>query len=221
MKRKTLTLAISVFALLAIISVGFASWVITRPKQTADAGGSITVETVEGEVNYLKSAVVEGQIHFGRPATMSNTNAWLTSNAADTEKENLTVNLKITLSAQLKDGEQITLSIAPKSEDVKKYTEAVTGEYIKTPVFTKKVSLEECTSLTKDDFTQDGDVFVANVNIKFGWGTKFGNVNPYEYYNNNKEFNEANVKEATDALKALHQFNNCNYVVTVVFPANA
>lgn len=220
MKRKTLTLAISVFALLAIISVGFASWVITRPKQTADAAGSITVEAVEGEVNYLKSAVVEGKIRFGRPETMSNTNAWLTSNAADSEKENLTVNLKITLSAQLKGEEQITLSIAPKSDDAKKYNDAVTNEYIKAPVFTKKITLAECTFLTKDDFTQDGDVFVANVNIKFGWGEKFGSVNPYEYYNT-KEFNPVNVKEATDALAALHEFNDCNYVVTVVFPANA
>lgn len=220
MKRKTLTLAISVFALLAIISVGFASWVITRPTQTADAGGSITVEAVEGEVNYLKNAVVEGQIRFGRPETMSNTNAWLTSNASETEKENLTVNLKITLSAELKDGEQINLSIAPKSDDAKKYDEAVTGKYIKTPVFTKNGSLETCTFLTKDDFTQDGDVFVANVNITFGWGEKFGSVNPYTYYNT-KEFNPVNVKEATDALAALYEFNNCNYVVTVVFPANA
>ena len=46
MKRKTLTLAISVFALLAIISVGFASWVITRHLQADPVAGSINVDPV-------------------------------------------------------------------------------------------------------------------------------------------------------------------------------
>lgn len=223
MKRKTLTLAISVFALLAIISVGFASWVITRQDQSESADGSITVETINGEVNYLESVTISGNpIHFGTPETMNKPNAWLTA-SSDAKKQNLTATLTIVLTKNLAEGEKINLTFKAGDSDLTKkaaYDAALAAHYITTPVF--KMGKNPVIELTSANFAQNTSTqkYEAVVTIAFDWGTAFGGNNPYDYYNE-KTFNSENVSAANTALSALAELDGIKYIVTVAFPGNA
>ena len=78
MKRKTLTLTLSILACLALIGVGFASWIISADTST-NATGSFIVDTVTD--NRL---VVEN----GR---------WITINGTEVTSSLMVVFLKITL----------------------------------------------------------------------------------------------------------------------------
>lgn len=57
MKRKTLTLTLSILACLALIGVGFASWIISADTST-NAKGSFIVDTVTD--NRLVVEMVDG-----------------------------------------------------------------------------------------------------------------------------------------------------------------
>ena len=228
MKRKTLTLAISVFALLAIISVGFASWVIKRQDQSESADGSITVETINGEVNYLESVTISGNpIHFGTPETMNKPNAWLTA-SSDAKQQNLTATLTIVLTKNLEAGEKINLAVkADDSDSTKKAayeaaiaTDPTSTNYIKAPVF--KMGGTEVIELTSANFSKNTSTqkYEAVVTIAFDWGAAFGGQNPYDYYNG-LQFTPVNVSAANTALSELAELNGIKYIVTVAFPGNA
>lgn len=97
MKRKTLTLTLSILACLALIGVGFASWIISADA-AKKAEGSFIVDTVND-----KSYKVEGtwlgnqsKITFGAPATMNEVNPWLTNNS-EGKTENLTVTYQLSV----------------------------------------------------------------------------------------------------------------------------
>lgn len=182
MKRKTLTLTLSILACLALIGVGFASWIISA--DAADkAEGSFIVDTVTD-----KSYTVEGvwlgnqsKITFGAPTTMNNTEkTWLTNDSTD-KKENLTVTYQLTVTygdttPATGIANKITAVVtAPENEN---YTAAVNGKLIIAP-----------TNATVEETGEGTGVY--NITVTYQWGEHFGKVNPYKYYN---------LKNATDKL---------------------
>ncbi len=58
--------------------------------------------------------------------------------------------------------------------------------------------------------------FKASVSVEFGWGTKFGNVNPYEHYNN-LEYTPGLATEAKTNIEYLRYLENCKFQLTVDF----
>lgn len=182
MKRKTLTLTLSILACLALIGVGFASWIISADT-SATAQGSFIVDTVTD-----KSYKVEGvwlgnqsKITFGAPTTMNNTEkTWLTNDSTD-KKENLTVKYQLTVTygdttPATGIANKITAVVtAPENEN---YTAAVNGKLIIAP-----------TNATVEETGEGTGVY--NITVTYQWGEHFGKVNPYTYYNE---------KTATDTL---------------------
>lgn len=182
MKRKTLTLTLSILACLALIGVGFASWIISADT-SATAQGSFIVDTVND-----KSYKVEGvwlgnqsKITFGAPTTMNNTEkTWLTNDSTD-KKENLTVTYQLTVTygdttPATGIANKITAVVtAPENEN---YTAAVNGKLIIAP-----------TNATVEETGEGTGVY--NITVTYQWGEHFGKVNPYTYYNE---------KTATDTL---------------------
>lgn len=174
MKRKTLTLTLSILACLALIGVGFASWIISA--DAADkAEGSFIVDTVTDKSYTVEGSWLDNQskITFGAPATMNNTSdTWLTNDSTD-KKENLTVTyqLKVTYGNGSKAAgiaNKITAVVtAPENAN---YTAAVNGKLIIAP---KNATVEE---------TGEG-TGVYNITVTYQWGEHFGKVNPYTYYN--------------------------------------
>ncbi len=183
MKRKTLTLTLSILACLALIGVGFASWIISAEVSATPAEGSFIVDTVTDRSYKVEGAWLSNQsnITFGAPATMNNVeNAWLTNNSED-KKENLTVTYQLTVTYG--DGKKATgiankitaVVTAPADEN---YTAAVDGKLIIAP-----------TNATVVEAPEGNGKY--NITVTYQWGEHFGKVNPYTYYN---------LKNATDKL---------------------
>lgn len=183
MKRKTLTLTLSILACLALIGVGFASWIISAEVSATPAEGSFIVDTVTDRSYKVEGAWLSNQsnITFGAPTTMNNVeNAWLTNNSED-KKENLTVTYQLTVkygdntpATGIKD-KIITTVSAPADPN---YTAAVNGGLIIAP-----------TNATVEETGKGTGVY--NITVTYQWGEHFGKVNPYTYYNE---------KTATDTL---------------------
>ena len=183
MKRKTLTLTLSILACLALIGVGFASWIISAEVSATPAEGSFIVDTVTDRSYKVEGAWLSNQskITFGAPSTMNNVeDAWLTNNSDD-KKENLTVTYQLivkygdnTPATGIK-AKIITTVSAPADPN---YTAAVNGGLIIAP-----------TNATVEETGEGTGVY--NITVTYQWGEHFGKVNPYKYYN---------AKTATDKL---------------------
>ncbi len=181
MKRKTLTLTLSILACLALIGVGFASWIISANTSTT-AQGSFIVDTVADKTYVVSGEWLENKssIIFGAPATMNAKNPWLTNNS-EGKTENLTVTYQLTVTYG--DGKKATgiankitaLVTAPENAN---YTAAVNGKLIIAP-----------TNATVVEAPEGNGKY--NITVTYQWGEHFGNVNPYKYYN---------AKTATDKL---------------------
>lgn len=182
MKRKTLTLTLSILACLALIGVGFASWIISAEVSATPAEGSFIVDTVNDKTYKVEGAWLNSQskITFGAPATMNASNPWLTNNS-EGKTENLTVTYQLTVTYG--NGTKAT-GIANKITAVvtapadKNYTAAVNGKLIIAP-----------TNATVVEAPEGNGKY--NITVTYQWGEHFGNVNPYTYYN---------AKTATDKL---------------------
>lgn len=186
MKRKTLTLTLSILACLALIGVGFASWIISANTSTT-AQGSFIVDTVTDKTYKVEGAWLNSQskITFGAPATMNAVNPWLTNNS-EGKTENLTVTYQLTVTYG--DGSKAAgiaaAGIANKITAVvtvpenANYTAAVNGKLIIAP-----------TNATVEETGEGTGVY--NITVTYQWGEHFGKVNPYTYYNE---------KTATDTL---------------------
>lgn len=192
MKRKTLTLTLSILACLALIGVGFASWIISADA-IKEAEGNIIVDTVTDKSYVISVASWKGgnsKISFGAPkkAEMTEPNAWLTNNSAG-EAENLTVTYQLTVTyadttpaTGLVDSKKIAATFgAPNDPNYKK---AISDELIIAP---------ESTTIKE---TSAG---VYEITVTYKWGKHFANsataegVNPYTYYN-------GNGRKATDKI---------------------
>lgn len=190
MKRKTLTLTLSILACLALIGVGFASWIISADA-IKEAEGNIIVDTVTDKSYVISEASWKdgnSKISFGAPKEMKEPNAWLTNNSAG-EAENLTVTyqLKVTYSDStpvegLVNSNKITATFG--APDDSNYKKAISDGLIIAP---ESTTIKELS----------GGVYEITVTYK--WGKHFANsataegVNPYTYYN-------GNGRKATDKI---------------------
>lgn len=191
MKRKTLTLTLSILACLALIGVGFASWIISADT-SANAEGNIIVDTVTDK-SYVISAASwkdgNSKISFGAPKEMNVTGAWLTNDSID-KTENLTVTYQLTVTygdstpaTGLVDSNKIAATFGAPNDP--NYNKAISDELIIAP---ESTTIKELS----------GGVYEITVTYK--WGKHFANsvgategVNPYTYYN-------GNGRKATDKI---------------------
>ena len=220
MKRKTLTLAISVFALLAIISVGFASWVITRQDQTAPVEGSITVDDVTDDTLGISydwvtdstgnTVLVDGLgekinpvIVFGKPASNDDIDPTIFNWLSPSDKiENLHAYLKISVANKsMLATKNVTISFkAVKSGG----TEVTSNDYFKLPTARQTI-----------DFKGNDTVVI---DFEFNWGeVKFNSVNPLNVAAHwHGDYTNYKVNLANEALSGLYRaLNGVTYTVTV------
>lgn len=211
MKRKTLTLTLSILACLALIGVGFASWIISA-NATKEAEGSFIVDTVNDKTYKVEGAWLNSQskITFGAPATMDAEDPWLTNNS-EGKTENLTVTYQLTVTYG--DGTKATgiankitaVVTAPADEN---YTAAVDGKLIIAP-----------TNATVVEAPEGNGKY--NITVTYQWGEHFGKVNPYTYYNLKNATDKLNGSETTymqDAKTSLDTLSKIE--ASVVFTLN-
>ena len=208
MKRKTLTLTICFLALVSIVSIGFASWVISRPVVEQTETGSITAEAVETKGYDISLSWQNGnKIHFGESTTWESTqNDWITTTGA--AADSLVCTLIINVSNMTEFGEdKLTLSfkgfienvVDDEEDDVlfdlstgdangNAFQKALAANYIAAPtVSTKEYPAEgepttTTLSINAGYYYLDKDNFDSSgncyVTFTFAWGTKFGETNP-------------------------------------------
>lgn len=222
MKRKTLTLTLSILACLALIGVGFASWIISADA-TKNEKGNIIVDTVTDK-SYVISAASwkdgNSKISFGAPKKMNITGAWLTNDSTD-KTENLTVTYQLavtyadtTPATGLVDSNKIVATFGAPNDP--KYNKAISDELIIAP---------ESTIITE---TSAG---VYEITVTYKWGKHFANsagategVNPYTYYNGNGrqandiigETSTTYMQDAKISLKTLEDIGaNVEFTLTI------
>ncbi|HCX08158.1 MAG TPA: hypothetical protein DHG20_03440 [Acholeplasmatales bacterium] len=208
MKRKTLTLTLSILACLALIGVGFASWIISADTSTT-AQGSFIVDTVtdnrleatgrwititkdSGENEVVTSDDNSAKVSFGAPATMDKTDAWLTNDKKGTT-EKLTVVYELTVKTK---GEEFVSNLS--GDEITGIVSCSDATYDP-----KYVALPTLTVTNKGNG-------IYYLQLDFDWGTDFGGKNPYVYYNE-KEYSDALAQEAFNKLTAIKALNNITF----------
>lgn len=180
MKRKTLTLTLSILACLALIGVGFASWIISA--NTSDSTtGSFVVDEVKDKtytISGQKWVDEKSEIIFSAP-TGETTNGWLTNDS--TKKENLSVTYQITVKYSY--GDPATGLVSGDSSKLTAVVTAPNNANYKAAVDAKLIT--ETPTITVEE---EGSTGVYNITVTYKWGEHFANAeginqNPYVYYN--------------------------------------
>lgn len=209
-KKSGLISAIIALSCASLVSVGFASWVISQgDAKTVD--GSIVVDTVETKQHTITVSPTTGtQICFTRPETPeSTTYSWLSETTTTYENLVATFNVSVAnvdgtaaaakakFSATLKSG---TVSGENFDEDASNagYLGAAAATYVGTLP----------TPVVADGSVADG-TWSTTVTVTFTWGAYFGNQNPYYFYNAHKanDIKTGSTTYAADANTALTALN--------------
>ena len=216
--KKNLVMFTSVFASLAILSTGFAAWVISGGETKEETIGQVVVDTVTD--NRHKMEVIsadtenEGQIIFGRPETVST--GWLTNTDGPIEKLSTFFKVTVTKAANKK----ITDIITERT-----FVETSTNVYsaAKDAGFVGGVpEIEFVDSATKDAKTIENFITddategsgIVYIRLQFSWGEHFETKNPYVFYNG-KTMDDATAKDAFDSLTAMKSLANAKFKLTL------
>lgn len=192
MKKKTLSILLSGLLAVSLTGVGFASWVIVN-NDSDEETGSVAVETVEVNnvtINFAWSdndgskgaSESDSILSFGYKGA-TNT-GWLRN--TDEEGELGCAKLEFTLSATADNG---TASASYEFEVV----DNASGGYA-------TATSEEKKYIKSVDVTE---VKAGTYKISISWGDAFGNVNPYDYYNDGTKTAASHGTEAQTRLTEL------------------
>lgn len=231
MKKKFLLPILSVCMVVALVSVGFAAWLITG-NETTGATGDFETHDVTNEFFTAKVESTDATINFGKKEpTTALENPWFTFDSSVGE-EDLEATFTVTVTSEatgavenVLDKNNITFTLTTKTNTYDTLA-ASDKKYVAYPTMTTTkgtVTLAGNTlnggglsiTLTKDHFDFDTDptktTATATVKVTFAWGDYFKKdgtvVNPYIYFNG-LIFNETNTfakarQDASDVMTAI------------------
>ena len=228
-KSKSLTFGIAILSSAAIVSTGFAAWVISGGAE-ASVSGTITADTVvnnQHTIEFTQGNLSNlGKIFYGRPDLEPKPKYdWLSSTSPDTDKQNLSVaatftvaNVNIDLSAN--DAASIGEIIDSSKTKFVESTDATADASTKYATFaaTGKNYVDDLPAILLGDASDSVGVHITfkdkdttnkatfNLKIVFGWGSAFGKINPYNYYGA-KPYTKDLGSEATTKLDELSKMN--------------
>lgn len=246
MKRKTnkksgIIAAVVGLSAVSLVSVGFASWIISGG-DTAEINGSIAVDEVsdarfliEKEAPYAPEVdygTGNASIVFGAP-TVSNA-GWLTNDSS--AKENLTADVVFyvaNLTGKTKGTDyDLDATIEATGDESDEFATAVGHGLVELPVITKNVSFTVDGDV-KHDTTINGTTYKftkVTLQLQFKWGVYFGkdgndvttNTNPYSFYNAKSAQGYVNgvsgttwADDAKAKLEEIHAADGANFKVTL------
>ncbi|MBQ8415794.1 MAG: hypothetical protein IJX13_02680 [Clostridia bacterium] len=243
MKRKMMVPVVALLLCVAMVSVGFAAWVITTTT-TDTASSNFKAHEVTDNRWFFKASVSGGDVIFGAPATMDTTGAWLTATNVDTENLTVTINLTpkadasgsaLTWSATKYAGKTVTYNVkeitvpsefntaedngyvaaAPDIDGV--YTVAYSANGVAT---IKKDGVEVTASADDTDgVSYNADTGVLSIQVEFDWGSVTNGNNPFEFFKgkdaNATVGNGTYADQALAMLQGIYALNGKGYSVTV------
>ena len=189
-KRRRIVTGLFAFIAIALISTGFASWVMSTDSQENINGGLNVGAVAEGQIEFKDITVDPEHKSFSfEPKQTDNTGRVRAAQGADAKFENLTVTItgKITNLKYL--GEfSLNFDIPEKIE------QAAAKNYIVLPV-------EEVTIYTNTEgvlvspngyvitvnVDEENDVLTFEIVVKFSWGENLNGKNPSEFFHEDAE----------------------------------
>ena len=229
--------SIAILSSAAVVSTGFAAWVITGGDEVVKTDGTITADEISNEVHTISDLkFVDGNntIYFGAPSSPKSTvSSWL-NNTSD-KKEKLAVKLSFTVSVYESTlpspkalFEKIEVSEEPQTDttlNYSTYAETKPGKgYVKDfPTISLGNSYSEAAGNTYGIYlVKDGELDATghtqkfNLTVIFGWGTAFEDDNPYYYYNGKVR----NSDNESDAMSKIHDLHNMNAKLKITIKTN-
>ena len=203
-KKSGLISAVIALSCASLVSVGFASWVISQGSEET-LSGTIVADSVDNKVHTLTLAWVTNAsgsanlgsnpvVTYGHPETMNASGAWLT--ATGDKVENLVFYLKVTCTNV--NAETSIASVIPTNPTVV----STAGQYASAASENLVGALPTATTAATN-FDANGS-FVYT--ITFTWGSAFGSQNPYNYYNDGTKTATSHGAEAASKLGNLNTY---------------
>lgn len=204
-KKNFLFVFIGAGTLVLSAGVGFAAWTIGTQDESSKKGINISAD---GTVTDNRIAIDTNKSQFTGNTGLSfvgektdETYNWLSINP-----ENSTDNLSLTFHLEVTSAvEQLNLKVTGSIVDTNTTSEkkGAFDQLVADHLITKPTSISGSLSPTKDDTKK----YSADLTLDFGWGTEFGNVNPYKFYNN-QSYEPTLGNKARTNLSKLESINN-------------
>ena len=232
-KTKGLALGIAILSSAAVVSTGFAAWVISGG-ETKDVSGTINADTVTN--NYHTLSVVtwnSNQICFGAPKGDTKGSGSHLNN--DGQGIYATENLiasgtfaianvnenPATFSSLFETGKCVFAEDTTEngSDTSKQFATYVTSGYVaEMPVAVSFKDSDTDTSsvgayIIKGSYSAETKTLTCTVKVVFGWGTAFKNENPFVYFNSDE--GAASITSASEMLGNLSKMD-AKFKVTIV-----
>lgn len=213
-KRKIILFGVIVFMSIALISTGFAAWVMSREKKQSTSGNVTVGAVTEGNIEVILDPLTVKDFKF--EPKESDTTGRVRNDGTNFESLTVTVTGTIKNTQFLKEA-----TIKMNVKDAVKQAE--TAGYIILP---ECANSEVVLTLTESGTNEKK----FSYNITFKWGSKFGGENPGEYYDSaafnpsegelssfegtQEEKITAYIKSVLDAFHALMDTSTYEVVVT-------
>lgn len=222
--------SIAILSSAAVVSTGFAAWVISGG-DSKTAAGTITADSVTNSYHTIKGDITwgtgekAGSIAFGAPAKMENTNAWL-KNIDNPLTEKLEAVATFTVENVNENEPDLIESVVMEETDTEKKYAAISdtteknGYVCALPTYKKgsTPTTDAGIYLTAGDRNITDNTVTYTMTVRFAWGKYFtsngSTVNPYIFFNG-KTKDSTNISEATKVLKSIYDLNNVGFKITV------
>ena len=187
-RRKWVAGGVLAFGSIALLSTGFATWVIGATKAYADGEVTVTVDTVENASFVVEASPVDASIVVGE--TVVNTAGHLVSTKS-TVTGDLTVSfaLTVTKGKTAKAPKGVTYTLLAGAEDNDSLTvgsQELTGTYARAGSSWTYLAAPDAVAEINDwtaDTSGTLDVYTKTVTAVFEWGSFFDSVSPLNFYN--------------------------------------
>ena len=229
-RSKVIAASIAILSSAAVVSTGFAAWVISGG-DTKEVGGTIEADEVSSKAHTLSVIAFDesaNKISFGAPKdkdTISKSNSynWLQNNETN---ENLIASATFTVSnVDAKPDDLTTLFDADdckfeETTSTKLYvadSDAVKNNYV--GAFpTWKLDQQYTNQTVPGVYLQLGELqkntLTVTLKVVFAWGTAFQSKNPFIFFNGQKKTSSLE-SQASTALTAIRKLNGAAFKVTV------
>lgn len=202
--------SIAILSSAAVVSTGFAAWVISGGDTNSDVSGTITADTVTDEIHKITiTERTNNEVYFGAPEGVQSDDAWLKN---DGGKEKLKPSITFTVAGlqnEITNPSELftSISLTEKTDtpDANRYSKAfdlgVVADLPKFAVGSKFDTTVEDVSkiyLRSESFSDTDKTQTFEVTMVFGWGSNFNSENPYKYY-----ADQAYTKDLASSAKTL------------------
>lgn len=209
-RSKMIAASIAILSSAAVVSTGFAAWVISGGDKNSNVSGTITADAVTDEIHKITiTDETNKEVYFGAPKGEQSNDAWLKNDGGEEKlKPSITFTVAGLQNKIMKPSElftSITLTEKTDTLDANKYSKAFNlGVVADLPKFAVgsafDTTVEDVSKiyLSSESFSDTDKTQTFKVTMVFGWGSKFGSENPYKHY-----AGQAYTKDLASSAKTL------------------